>query len=153
MVCDEAEKIRRNVGHHCRSFSVSSRSAGSGSIAGRGAGLYGACGWAAQAVNASAHAALSSFEVRGIVLLLFECIGVPGVQLRAQVRLGFSVALSLGLAQLFAGGDRRGMAGFVSLGAVVLQTEPAAGRQPNQDQHGDQQALDRAHFAPGVSWS
>lgn len=69
MVCGEAEKIRSNLGHHSQSFWASCRSGGSGSITGRGGGWYWPCG-AAQAVNASAHTALSSFKVRRMFLFL-----------------------------------------------------------------------------------
>ena len=38
MVCGEAENICSNLGHQVQSFSCGARSAGSGSITGRGAG-------------------------------------------------------------------------------------------------------------------
>jgi len=148
--CSVAENLRSNLRHNCRSCSVTLKSAGNGSITGRGAGRYGAGCGAAQAVSASKHAALSSFEVRCIVLFLSVGVSILGCHLGAQVRLDFVGGRGVAVVLLFAGGDGAGPAGLVSEGTVMDYGTPAGEQRGRGQDATEQQAIERAH---GRTWS
>lgn len=145
MVCGEAEKICSSLGHHVQSFSVNAKSAGSGSICGRGGGWYWPCGWAAQAVIASAHATLSSFESCSMVLLLIECGSVLGAQLSAQVVLRLARDLRLEVAVFLPIRDGRVITSLPLLDPVATNAIPGADRQENGGQEAAQKSFERAH--------
>jgi hypothetical protein len=123
----DAENISSSLWHKARSADVRRRFNGSGSSVGRGGGWYWTCG-AAQAVNASAHTALSSFEGCNMFFLLQECGVVPRAELGAQVGLGLAVDGGLGIASLNAFADGGGIPGVVPRGAVVAHYQRAAER-------------------------
>ena len=151
-VCGDAEKISSSLWHNARSFAVSLRSAGSGSIAGRRGGWYWPC-WAAQPVIASAHAALSSFNIRSIFLLLSKSGCVLLEQAGAEAGFDRQGSKIGSFARLLAGGDCGRVASLPLLGAVVAHTEPDAQQQQDHRQHAAQQPVDRAHAAAFVGTS
>lgn len=131
-VCGEAENVSSHRWHNAFSRPVNRRSAGSGSICGRGGGAYGVDG-DAQAVIASAHAALSSFQGFSISLfLLNECI-VGGALGSPQLALACHGDVGVDRALLLAGGDGGGVASLARARDFGPVPEPA-GRNGCQQQ-------------------
>jgi hypothetical protein len=57
--------------------------------------------------------------------------------LSTLVRFQFSICCGVAIVLSFAGGDGSGIAGVVSLGAVVMQAKPASYCQHGSDQQAD----------------
>ncbi|WP_312488704.1 hypothetical protein [Massilia timonae] len=131
-VAGDAEKISRSRWHKPRSFWVRRRSAGNGSMLGRGAGWYWP-GGAAQAVNASKHAALSSREGISILFLLCRCDIVLGAQLCAQLGLGAAGQILLEREPLLTGCDGICKAVVIPGRPVVQHADPSSHGESGKD--------------------
>gem|GEM_PF-5541306 len=88
-----------------------------------------------------------------MVLFLFEGVGVPRVQLGAQVRLGFTGSRGVAVVLFFASGDGCVVASLIASGAVTLEAERAQDQEAGQHDQAGQDAFGAAHAATSGSSS